>query len=147
MSDLQASRGPERSIANLTADRHFSCLRTHIARENAGLAWMPKAVTMIGNGLAILQFFDHRHERPGGRTAVPRNGPSRLGLAPTNCGILVLVTGLWILRWMRHDLTSGDFAPIADLPDTRRHARVCTGASVLTPTGVFAFFAVPLRSV
>lgn len=126
MSDLQAGPGSERSVTIVTTDRHFSWLQTQLALEISVQPWIHTAVTMIGFGLALVQFFHRLHELPGARTAILPNDPWRLGLALISCGILVLVTALWNLRWMRRDLTSRDFAPIAKLPDKRTHAPVYT---------------------
>jgi len=147
MSDLQAGPQSDRFATNVTTDSHFSWLQTQLALENTMLAWIHTAVTMIGFGFAIVQFFDYLHELPGGRTALLPNAPWLLGLALISCGVLVLMTALWNYRWMRRYLKSGDFAPIAGLLDKRMHAPVYTVAIVLTLIGIFAFFAVLLHLV
>ncbi|MCW5734211.1 MAG: DUF202 domain-containing protein [Enhydrobacter sp.] len=129
----------------MTPGSHFSWLQTQLALENTMLAWIHTAVTMIGFGFAIVQFFDHLHEVPGGRYALLPNAPWLLGLALISCGILVLVTALWNYRWMRHYLRSGDFAPIGGLLDKRMHAPVYTVPIVVMLIGIFAFFAVLLH--
>jgi len=147
MSDPQAVPKPDRFTAEVTADSHFSWLKTQLALENTMLARIYSAVTMIGFGFAIVQFFDHLHDLPGGRAALLPNAPWLLGLALILCGILVLVTALRNYRWMRRYLRSGEFAPIAGLLDKRMHAPVYTVAIVLILIGTFAFFAVLLHLV
>jgi putative membrane protein len=79
MSDMQAGPQSGRFATKVTADCHFSRLQTRLALENATLAWIHTAVTMIGFGFAIVQFFDHLHELPGGRAALLPNAPWLLG--------------------------------------------------------------------
>lgn len=145
MRHLQACTQPDRSTTSVPIDRLLSWTQTQLALENTVLAWIHTAVTMIGFGFAIVQFFDHLHELPGGRTTLLPNAPWLLGLALIFCGVLVLVTALWNYRWMRRYLKSGDFAPIAELSDKRMHAPVYTVAIVLMLIGIFAFFAVFLH--
>lgn len=147
MSDLQTGPQSDRFATRVTSDSHFSWLQTQLALENTMLAWIYSAVTMIGFGFAIVQFFDHLHELPGGRAALLPNAPWLLGLALIFCGILVLVTALRNYRWMRRYLISGEFASIAGLLDKRMHAPVYTVAIVLILIGIFAFFAVLLHLV
>lgn len=147
MNDLRTCTEPDRSATNVTIDRHISWLQTQLALENTALAWIHTAVTMIGFGFAIVQFFDHLHELPGGRTALLPNAPWLLGLALISCGVLVLMAALWNYRWMRRYLKSGDFAPITSQSDKRMHAPVDAVAIVLMLIGIFAFFAVLLHLV
>lgn len=147
MNDLQAGPQSDRLATNVATGSHFAWLQTQLALENTMLAWIHTAVTMIGFGFAIVQFFDHLHELPGGRAALLPNAPWLLGLALIFCGVLVLVTAIWNYRWMRRYLKSGDFAPIAGLLDKRMHAPVYTVAIILTLIGIFAFFAVLLHLV
>jgi len=115
MSDMQAGPQSGRFATKVTADCHFSRLQTRLALENATLTWIHTAVTMIGFGFAIAQFFDHLHELPGGRAALLPNAPWLLGYALIICGVLVLVTVLRNCRSMRRYLKSGIFASIARL--------------------------------
>ena len=138
MSDMQAGPQSGRFATKVTADCHFSRLQTRLALENATLTWIHTAVTMIGFGFAIVQFFDHLHELPGGRAALLPNAPWLLGYALIICGVLVLVTVLWKLP---------EDAPLSEernicvdraFVGLRKHAPVYTVAIVLTLFGIFA---------
>lgn len=147
MTDQHSSPPSDRAPADRTTDRQIAWLQTHLALENTVLAWVHTAVTMIGFGFAIVQFFDHLHDLPGRRAALLPNAPWLLGLALISCGVLVLVTALWNFRWMRRYLKSAHFAPIAAPSDKRMHVPIDAVAIVLTLIGTFAFFAVLLHLV
>ena len=145
MSDLQAAGHSDRFAVKVTADSHFAWLRTQLALETTMLAWIRTAVSMIGFGFAIVQFFDQLHARPQGTTVYVPNASWFLGLALIFCGVLVLVVALWEYRWTRRYLSSGDFAAIAGLTKKGMHTPVYTAAVVLMLIGIFAFFAVLLH--
>ena len=147
MSDLQPGPTPDRFVVKVTADSHFAWLRTHLALENTMLAWVRTAVSMIGFGFAIVQFFDNLRKLPDGHTVLFANAPWLLGLALIFCGVLVLVIALWEYRWLRRYLNGGDFAAIAGLTEKGMHMPVYTAAIVLMLIGIFAFFSVLLHLV
>jgi putative membrane protein len=146
MSDLPAPR-PGRFVVNATADSHFSWLRTQLALEGTMMAWIRTAVSLIGFGFAIVQFFDRFHELPAVTTVFLPNASWLMGLALIFCGVLVLVIALWEYRWTRRYLNSGDFAAVAGLTERGMHTPVYAAAIVLMLIGIFAFFAVLLHLV
>ena len=88
MSDLEVGKQPERFEVRATTDSHFSWLRTRLAVETTLLAWIRTAVSMIGFGFAIVQFFDHFHQLPGGTAALFPDAAWYLGLALIFCGVV-----------------------------------------------------------
>ena len=52
------------SAATATADSHFAWLRTRLALERTMMAWQRTAVSLIGFGFAIVQFFEHFNRCP-----------------------------------------------------------------------------------
>ena len=147
MSEPKAARHIDRFAVNATADSHFSWLRTQLALESTMLAWIRTAVSLIGFGFAIVQFFDRFHELPAVATVLLPNASWLLGLGLIFCGVLVLVVALWEYRWTRRYLNSGNFAAIAGLTKKGMHTPVYTAAIVLMLIGIFAFFAVLLHLV
>jgi len=65
MSDLSVSGGSDRFEVNATAQSHFAWLRTRLAVERTLMAWVRTAVSLIGFGFAIVQFFDRMDQMPG----------------------------------------------------------------------------------
>ena len=60
----------------MTAESHFAWLRTRLAVERTMMAYLRTAVSLIGFGFAIFQFFYKFHQLPEDRqrplSATPR---------------------------------------------------------------------------
>ena len=63
-----------------TADSHFGWLRTRLSVERTMMSWMRTAVSLIGFGFAIVQFFERLQQMPGSLPPVSRMRRSILGL-------------------------------------------------------------------
>lgn len=145
MSEPQAGDDAGRFTVRLTSDSHFAWLRTRMALDRTMMAWTRTAVSLIGFGFVIVQFFDTLQDIPG---AVPPrfpDAPRYLGLGLIFCGILALVASLLEYRWMRRYLWSESFAPLAGSTHLARRAPLYLAAGLLILVGLFAFFAVLLR--
>jgi len=64
MSDKQASIPPDRFHAEANVQAHFAWLRTRLAAERTMMAYMRTAVSLIGFGFAIFQFFYRAQQAP-----------------------------------------------------------------------------------
>ena len=145
MSEPQAGDDAGRFTVRLTSDSHFAWLRKRMAIDRTMMAWTRTAVSLIGFGFVIVQFFDTLQDIPG---AVPPrfpDAPRYLGLGLIFCGILALVASLLEYRWMRRYLWSESFAPLAGSTHLARRAPLYLAAGLLILVGLFAFFAVLLR--
>jgi len=111
------------------------------------MSWIRTAVSLIGFGFAIVQFFERFEQMPGARPAVYPSAPRDLGLALISCGVLALLIAVWQYLWGIRYLWGGTFAPIAGLTREGMHTPVIAVALLLIGIGVFAFFAVLLRLV
>ena len=91
--------GAERFEVRVTADSHFAWLRTRLSVERTMMSWMRTAVSLIGFGFAIVQFFERMQQMPGIKSArfpdaaeVSRAGAHRLrhpGLRHLDLAVLV----------------------------------------------------------
>ena len=72
-----ASPIADRFEVRVTADSHFSWLRTRASVERTLLSWIRTAVSLIGFGFAIVQFFQRVQESPGKTPPIIR---MRLGI-------------------------------------------------------------------
>ena len=145
MTDPQAGDDAGRFTVRLTSDSHFAWLRTRMALDRTMMAWTRTAVSLIGFGFVIVQFFDTMQDIPG---AVPPrfpDAPRYLGLGLILCGIVALVASVLEYRYMRRHLWSGSFAELAGSTHLARRAPLYLAAGLLILVGLFAFFAVLLR--
>ena len=129
----------------VTSDSHFAWLRTRLSLERTLMSWLRTAVSLIGFGFAIVQFFERIQQIPGSRPGAFPDAPRFLGLSLIFCGILALVISLWQYWWALRYLWSGSFTPIAGITKEGVQSPVVAVAVLLTLIGVFAFFAVLLR--
>ena len=147
MSDPRSAPGAGRFEVRATADSHFGWIRTRLSVERTMMSWIRTAVSLIGFGFAIVQFFERFEQMPGARPADYPSAPRDLGLALISCGVLSLLISVWQYLWGIRYLWGGTFAPIAGLTREGKHTPVIVVAIILIGIGVFAFFAVLLRFV
>jgi putative membrane protein len=115
------------------------------------MSWIRTAVSLIGFGFAIVQFFERLQQMTGVGAASYPKAPEYLGLALIGSGVLALIISLWQYRWTVHYMWSAPFTPIAGLrtgaTKEQMQTPVVAIAILLTCIGLFAFFAVLLRQV
>ena len=147
MADPGSAPSAGRFEVRVTSDSHFSWIRTRLSIERTMMSWIRTAVSLIGFGFAIVQFFVRFEQMPGARPADYPNAPRDLGLALISCGVLALLIAIWQYLWSIRYLWGGTFVPIAGLRREGMHTPVIAIAILLICIGVFAFFAVLLRLV
>jgi putative membrane protein len=147
MADSHSAPSAGRFEVRVTADSHFSWIRTRLSLERTMMSWVRTAVSLIGFGFAIVQFFERLQQMPGVRPAEYATAPRDLGLALISCGILALVISIWQYLWGIRYLWGGTFAPIAGVTREGMQTPVIAVALLLICIGLFAFFAVLLRLV
>lgn len=59
------------------------------------MAWLRTAVSLIGFGFVIVEFFERMEQMPGARPAEYPRAAQYLGLALISCGVLALVISVW----------------------------------------------------
>src|SRR5215469_782257 len=143
MTDTAAN--PNRFDVRVTADSHFSWLRTRLALENTMMAEQRTAVSLIGFGFAIVQFFERLGQMPGALPATHPAAPLYLGLALILSGVAVMLIAIWqYWRGVRY-LWGGSYAAIAGVTERGLGSPNIAVAVLLTVIGLFAFFAVLFR--
>lgn len=147
MADPHSAPSADRFEVRVTADSHFGWIRTRFSLERTMMSWIRTAVSLIGFGFAIVQFFERLQQMPGVRPAEYPRAPQYLGLALIFCGILALVISIWQYSWAVRYLWSGSFAPIAGMTSEGLQSPVLAIALLLICIGLFAFFAVLLHVV
>ena len=141
--------GPiDRQVRSEGNRRHpFRLVRTRASLERTLLSWIRTAVSLIGFGFTIVQFFQRVPELPGAKPAHHPDAPWYLGLALIFCGIVALVVSIWQYHWTIRYLWSGDFAPVAGMTKEGIQTPIIAVAVLLILIGTFAFVAVLLRFV
>lgn len=122
---------------------HFAWVRTRLGLERTYLAWLRTAISLIGFGFAIVQFFADLRDMPtlGGREMRPEE-PRDLGLALIATGIGVLAISSWQYLLVRRYLWCDEFTPIAGAPETRLRSPALFAGAVLALIGLAALASV-----
>jgi putative membrane protein len=134
-----------------TAESHFSWLRTRMSIERTLMSWVRTAVSLIGFGFTIVQFFERFNSMPGVSPAHRPQAPRQLGLTLIAIGVVVLIISTLQYRRTVLYLNGKEFAPILAEQESGRPVILQTplmvAALTLTFVGVFAFIAVLVRWV
>jgi putative membrane protein len=147
MSDPINASNADRFQVRVTADSHFAWLRTRLSVERTMMSWLRTAVSLIGFGFAIVQFFERLEQMSSAQPALHPNAPKYLGLALISAGILSVLISIFQYWRMGRCLRGGPFAQIAGMGAEAMHSPVIAVAVLLTLIGAFAFSAVLLRLV
>jgi putative membrane protein len=145
MPDPHTGPFPDRFEVRATADTHFGWIRTRLSVERTLMACLRTAVSLIGFGFTIVQFFERLPNMPGTKPAVFPDAPYYLGLGLIFCGILLLVVSLWQYHGILSYLWGGSFAAIAGVTKEGKQTPLYAVTLVLLLVGLFAFFAVLFR--
>jgi putative membrane protein len=130
-----------------TASDHFSWLRTRLSVERTMMSWVRTAISLIGFGFTIVQFFERMDDLPGAKTGRFPEAPRYLGLALIMCGVAALIISIWQYVWGLGYLWSPTFAGIAGVTREGKQTPLLAVAIALVLIGLFAFFAVVFRLV
>jgi len=145
MTNPSSEAVPGRFDVRATASDHFSWIRTRLSVERTMMSWLRTAVSLIGFGFTIVQFFDRMQDLPGVAPARFPNAPRYLGLMLILCGIVALVISVWEYLWTLRYLWGGDFAVVAGVTKEGKQTPLFAVAIALILIGLFAFFSVLLR--
>jgi putative membrane protein len=147
MAEARIDAIPDRFEVRVTADTHFGWLRTRLSVERTLMSWVRAAVSLIGFGFAIVQFFRSRATDAGVNTARFPEAPYYLRLAMIGCDVLALLVSIWQYRWTLHYLWSGSFAAVAGMTEEEGQTPLIAVSVVLILIGTFAFVAVLLHFI
>ncbi len=147
MADPHAGPIADRFEVRATADSHFSWLRTRMSVERTLMSWVRTAVSLIGFGFTIVQFFERMRQLPGGTASRFPEAPYYFGLALIACGVLALAVSIWQYHWTLRYLWGGSFVAVAGMTEEGQQTPLYAVAIALMFIGTFAFFAVLLHFV
>jgi len=129
----------------MTADSHFSWLRTRLSLERTLMSWVRTAVALIGFGFTIVQFFDRLSNMEGVKPPLHPDLPRNLGLALIVTGIIALLVALWQYRAFIAYMRNADFLPLAGVEVSHMKTPLFAVAVVLLLIGIVALSSVLFR--
>jgi putative membrane protein len=129
----------------VTSDSHFSWLRTRMSVERTLMSWVRTAVSLIGFGFTIVQFFERFSSMQGITEAHRPQAPRYLGLALIAAGVLALLISVWQYHKSLNYLWSGNFRTLAGMDETVTRTPLYAVSVALIFIGLFAFISVLMR--
>jgi inner membrane protein YidH len=130
-----------------TAESHFSWIRTRLSLERTLMSWTRTAVSLIGFGFTIVQFFERMQQAPGVAAARFPEAPRYFGLALILCGVIALIVAVWQYHWSLHYLWDESFSAIAGATKEGVQTPLYVVAIALIFVGAAAFLSVLLRLI
>jgi putative membrane protein len=122
------------------ASNHFAWIRTQLGLQRTQMAAVRTAVSLIGFGFTVAQFFERmRSNLPEGLSRANADVPRALGLTLIAAGVLSLATFTYQYHRAKAYLRSGDFAQIAITDEKPMHTSVVLISAVVMLIGIAAF--------
>lgn len=145
---MRASAAPasEHFAVNMTAESHFSWLRTRMSLERTLMSWVRTATALIGFGFTIVQFFERFKGMEHVKQAAMPELPRYLGLGLIGAGVLALAISVWQYFEVIGYLRSGDFARLAATHTLPVRTPLLAVALLLGLIGAITFVAMLLRA-
>ena len=137
--------GEPRFEVKLTAETHFSWLRTRMSTERTLMSWVRTGTALIGFGFTIFQLAARLPSHTASGPALLPEAPRYLGLALIGGGTVALIFAAWEYRWLVRYLHRPEFRPVADVAGGPTHTPLLAVTLLLIAIGLFAFVAVLLR--
>jgi putative membrane protein len=143
----RVSRATERFQVKESVGSHFAWLNARLALEMTMMAWIRMAITLIGFGFTIVQFFERLNDMEGVAPAAQPFAARYVGLVLIGAGVVALVVSVVQYRATTRYLWQEDFAAIAGIGKAPRNTPIYAVAIGLMVIGVVAFLAVLLRAL
>ena len=142
-----AARAAERFQPKEAVSSHFAWLNTRLALEMTMMAWIRMAITLVGFGFTIVQFFERLNDMEGVAPAAQPFAARYVGLVLIAAGVAALVVSALQYRATIRYLWQNDFAAIAGIGRAPGNTPIYALTITLTVIGVVAFLAVLLRAI
>jgi putative membrane protein len=94
MSSPDPPENWHRFEVRVTADSHFSWLRTRLSLDRTLMSWIRTGTAMIGFGFTIVQFFERFASMQGVAPALWPQAPRYVGLGLIAAGVLALAISI-----------------------------------------------------
>ena len=143
----RVSRAAERFQVKESVGSHFAWLNARLALEMTMMAWIRMAITLIGFGFTIVQFFERLNDMEGVAPAAHPFAARYVGLVLIGAGVVALVVSVVQYRATTRYLWQEDFAAIAGIGKAPGNTPIYAVSIGLMVIGVVAFLAVLLRAL
>jgi len=143
----RVTRAAERFQVKESVGSHFAWLNARLALEMTMMAWIRMAITLIGFGFTIVQFFERLNDMEGVAPAAHPFAARYVGLVLIGAGVVALVVSVVQYRATTRYLWQEDFAAIAGIGKAPGNTPIYAVAIGLLVIGVVAFLAVLLRAL
>ena len=142
-----ASRAAEKFQEREAVSSHFAWLNTRLALEMTMMAWIRMAITLVGFGFTIVQFFERLNDMEGVAPAAQPFAARYVGLVLIAAGVGALVVSALQYRATIRYLWQNDFAAVAGIGQAPGNTPIYAITITLTIIGAAAFLAVLLRAI
>ena len=143
----RVTRAADRFQVKESVGSHFAWLNARLALEMTMMAWIRMAITLIGFGFTIVQFFERLNDMEGVAPAAQPFAARYVGLVLIGAGVVALVVSVVQYRATTRYLWQEDFAAIAGIGKAPGNTPIYAVAFGLMVIGVVAFLAVLLRAL
>ena len=143
----RVTRAADRFQVKESVGSHFAWLNARLALEMTMMAWIRMAITLIGFGFTIVQFFERLNDMEGVAPAAHPFAARYVGLVLIGAGVVALVVSVVQYRATTRYLWQEDFAAIAGIGKAPGNTPIYAVAIGLLVIGVVAFLAVLLRAL
>ena len=142
-----ASRVAERFQEKEAVSIHFAWLNTRLALEMTMMTWIRMAITLVGFGFTIVQFFERFNDMEGVAPPAQPSAARYVGLVLIAIGVAALVVSALQYRATIRYLWQSEFAAIAGIGKAPGNTPIYAITITLTIIGAAAFLAVLLRAI
>ena len=143
----RVTRAADRFQVKESVGSHFAWLNARLALEMTMMAWIRMAITLIGFGFTIVQFFERLNDMEGVAPAAQPFAARYVGLVLIGAGVVALVVSVVQYRATTRYLWQEDFAAIAGIGKAPGNTPIYAVSIGLMVIGVVAFLAVLLRAL
>jgi putative membrane protein len=137
----------QRFEVRTTAESHFSWIRTRLSLERTLMSWVRTAISLIGFGFTIVQFFSRLDSMPGVTPALLPEMPRYFGLALIGAGIAALAISTWQYHWSLTYLWAPPYNRIAGAQKDKMQTPILAICIGLLLIGLLAFGGILIRVV
>ena len=141
------TRAADRFQAKESVGSHFAWLSARLALEMTMMAWIRMAITLIGFGFTIVQFFERLNDMEGIAPAAQPFAARYVGLVLIGIGVVALFLSAVQYRAMIRYLWQDEFGAVAGIGKAPGNTPVYAVTIGLMIIGTATFLAVLVRAI